>query len=589
MKLINVRSIKTKFNVRSIKTKFNVRSIKTKLVVGFLVIAMFVGAIGLLGTSNMRKINNDSKILYNENLLNIDDLHMIKSNLQQVTINLQYIAKEEDKEKTEKLVKQIEEITLTNQEIMDRFENRKMSDESRTTWEGIKNDIEHYRGRRQQIIGNLGYGDLDTRYAAIRTLAAFIEEMFEKINHLISLNQEMARLRNEDNAKAYKAASISMYTILIISIALAIFFGLFLSSGIAKAVNKGLDFAEALGDGDLRFDMIESKSEDELGKLIRALKGAQDKIKETIIQINSESGDVSASAEELSATLEELNSTFEDMSNNSTGIATSMEEINAAIEELTATIQQVNSGVTQLASSSQVGNAESMKIKERAKAIKKQGQESKNEADRLLSEKGQDIIKAIEEGKVVNEISVIAESISSIASQTNLLALNAAIEAARAGETGRGFAVVADEIRKLAEQSEKYVTEIQRVVSNVEAAFDNLSNNSKDTLDFMNERVSKDYDLLIQTGVNYEKDAGLFNNLSQETADMAQQLNTSTEEIASVIQNLACNMNEATSNSQEIINGIRQTLGALEQIAASANHQAETAENLNDLIRIFKI
>ena len=335
--------------------------------------------------------------------------------------------------------------------------------------------------------------------------------------------------------------------------------------------------------------MIESKSEDELGKLIRALKGAQDKIKETIIQINSESGDVSASAEELSATLEELNSTFEDMSNNSTGIATSMEEINAAIEELTATIQQVNSGVTQLASSSQVGNAESMKIKERAKAIKKQGQESKNEADRLLSEKGQDIIKAIEEGKVVNEISVIAESISSIASQTNLLALNAAIEAARAGETGRGFAVVADEIRKLAEQSEKYVTEIQRVVSNVEAAFDNLSNNSKDTLDFMNERVSKDYDLLIQTGVNYEKDAGLFNNLSQETADMAQQLNTSTEEIASVIQNLACNMNEATSNSQEIINGIRQTLGALEQIAASANHQAETAENLNDLIRIFKI
>ena len=67
----------------------NVQSIKTKLIVGFLIIAMFVGVIGLHGTSNMKKINEDSKIMYNYNLCNIDDLHMIKSNLQEVTINLQ--------------------------------------------------------------------------------------------------------------------------------------------------------------------------------------------------------------------------------------------------------------------------------------------------------------------------------------------------------------------------------------------------------------------------------------------------------------------------------------------------------------------
>jgi methyl-accepting chemotaxis protein len=330
-------------------------------------------------------------------------------------------------------------------------------------------------------------------------------------------------------------------------------------------------------------------AEDEIGEVFKALNEACYNIKNLITDVISSSEHINHSSKSLSLTTKKISFKMEEVSEATKHIVEGIESLSATTEEVNASTEDILTTTSKLSDKAQEGDNTSKQIEERALSIKEKGVKSAKIAKVMYVEKHKNILSSIEEGKIVEEINIMAKDIGSIASQTDLLALNAAIEAARAGEHGKGFAVVADEVRKLAEKASLSVANIQQVVVRVQGAFNNLSKNAQDILSFVDNRVTPDYELLINAAVNYVADANFVNTFSTGIASATCLMAETIQQVSIAIENVSGITGEVAINSADIFKNINETASDIEEMVKAVEGQTLLAKKLNERVLKFKI
>jgi methyl-accepting chemotaxis protein len=330
-------------------------------------------------------------------------------------------------------------------------------------------------------------------------------------------------------------------------------------------LTEALDQAAA---GNLAVSLPVDFEDERLALLAQSFENTLGRLRALVAQAQGHGVQLAQAAGQMRATAEEQ--------------AGSATEQSAVVTETTATIEELAATAAQIAETA--GSV--ARVAAETLALTDEGRgavaESVAAMDQIREVVGQIGVSSAGLGDKIAQVGQILSLIDELSEQTNLLALNAAIEAARAGEHGRGFAVVAAEVRKLAERAQESTSQIQGIVTEIQA-------HTRSTV-----LASEEGARVAEHGAG--KAAGAVGALERiavmvdEATGAAEEISIATQQQRSASDQVVVAMTQVSDVSRQYAAGSKQTAAASSQIAtlavamqdSIATFQVEGQEPLDD-------
>lgn len=317
-----------------------------KLILCFVIVACFVGLIGILGMSNMSIINSNGMQIYQRNLTYLNYLQEINSNTLRIALRAFNLAGLKDASKAPEAVNEIKRLRKENDDMLKAYESN-VSEEQADTLKKLKDDLIIYRATVDKAVYLTEQGRFDDALVQSKIIEQSRETLNKSINVLISFEKAEAENANAHNKEIFQDSYIQMRLIAILAFVVALAMGILISLSLARKIGKVVVFAQRLGEGDLT-QQIHVKSKDEIGILVKALNKAAESIRQLIAEVISSTAGLSASSEEILATTEELSSKFEVINASTATISKSAEDLSSTIQQINASAEEITASSTNL-------------------------------------------------------------------------------------------------------------------------------------------------------------------------------------------------------------------------------------------------
>lgn len=571
------------------KGKFGVKRHINRIIAGSL-IAVNIGMLGnaTLGSFYLHKVNQYNVDMYYNEVQRLSTLAKLTEYVGDLN-RAQF-----DNLKLEDFNNNSDELKKARDKVKSALSNQKSSlDKLRKMYAkaGIKSDILDSMAKNIDSTQKLVTKDINLK-SEMDNLMLILDfnnnELALDINQLSDETIKSAQDRYLNSEETYKLATDVTVSLAIVSLG----FGIILTAIAYKVINNKLslirEYTERIGNGDLSVD-VQVGSKDGFGKLAKELNISTSNMRRLMVNIHKSAKFVHSSNNKLMEYASSISNQMNEINISSMEISKGAQYLSESTDHITHSTEEILTTVTELSSIASDTNKSFKEIKDKAINIRNAGKENAARALSVCKDKQEIIEKAIVDGRVVEEIRLIAEEIKDIANQTNLLSLNAAIEAARAGEQGKGFAVVADEVRKLANQSTDSIEKIQDIVAKVETAFSHLSNTSKDVIEFINGTVVKDYEMLVDIGQAYASDSTMVAEMSNGISNRTTQILNEITDIGAAIESVSATMQETTALAEEISANIEKADTQIYNISNMTKEQVNVITDLESKVELFKI